>query len=74
MSIAFPKDFATKKITGQVELYCPSDEDKDVIKYFAVQDSPVIITIPKVNTGLHELHLSWKDGEVSYYLEKKIFL
>jgi len=72
--IVFPKDFNGRQLKGEAVLYCPSDEDKDVTKDFNVQDNRVIITIPGANTGLHELHLSWKAGEVSYYLEKKIFL
>ncbi len=72
--IIFPRDFNGRKLTGVAVLYCPADEDKDVTKDFVVQDSAVIINVPEVNKGLHELHLSWKDGEVTYYLEKKIFL
>ena len=26
------------------------------------------------NKGLHELHLSWQDGGITYYFEKKIFI
>jgi hypothetical protein len=72
--IVFPKEFTGRLLKGEAILYCPSDKDKDVIKHFAVQDNTVILSIPKINTGLHELHLSWKDGKVTYYLEKKLFL
>jgi hypothetical protein len=72
--IQFPKDFAGKKLTGEAVLYCPSDENKDLKNNFSVQDEPVKIIIPATNKGLHELHLSWKDGGVTYYFEKKIFI
>ena len=72
--IQFPKDFAGKKLTGEAVLYCPSDENKDLKNNFSVQDEPVKIIIPATNKGLHELHLSWQDGGVTYYFEKKIFI
>ena len=72
--IQFPKDFAGKKLTGEAVLYCPSDENKDLKNNFSVQDEPVKIIIPVTNKGLHELHLSWQDGSITYYFEKKIFI
>lgn len=72
--IQFPKDFVGKRLTGEAVLYCPSDEKKDLKNNFSVQDEPLKISIPAINKGLHELHLSWKDGGVTYYFEKKIFI
>ena len=72
--IQFPKDFAGKKLVGEAILYCPSDEKKDLKNNFSVQDEPVKIIIPATNKGLHELHLSWQDGGITYYFEKKIFI
>ena len=74
LTIQFPKDFAGKQLTGEALLYCPSDENKDFKKDFSVLDEPVKITLPAANKGLHELHLSWKQGNVTYYFEKKIFI
>jgi hypothetical protein len=72
--IAFPKDFAGKKLVGEVILYCPSDENKDIKKSFSLQDESLQLNLPAVNSGLYELHLSWQDGGVTYYFEKKIFI
>lgn len=72
--IQFPKDFSGKHLTGEAVLYCPSDENKDIKNTFSLQDEPLKIIIPAKNKGLHELHLSWKDGTVTYYFEKKIFI
>jgi hypothetical protein len=74
VQIHFPKDFAGKKITGIAELYCPSNEDRDVKKEFAIQDAVLEIAIPAVNRGQYELHITWQAEGVSYYFEKKIFL
>ena len=72
--IVFPKDFSGKQLIGEAVLYCPSDENKDVKKNFSVQDAPVIVPVPAGNKGQYELHLSWKDGTVTYYFEKKLFI
>ena len=72
--IHFPKDFAGKKLIGEVVLYCPSDEKKDIKKNFSVQDESLQMLIPATVSGLFELHLSWQDAGVTYYFEKKIFI
>lgn len=72
--ISFPKDFAGKQITGEALLYCPSDENKDMKNSFVLTDEQLVIPLPPVNTGHHELHLSWSDGSQSFYLERKIFI
>ncbi len=74
LSISFPKDFTGKKLVGEVVLYCPSDEKKDIKKLFSVLDQPLQVSIPGGSKGLYELHLSWQDGSVTYYFEKKIFI
>ena len=72
--IRFPKDFVGKKLTGEAVLYCPSDENKDLKINFSVLDEPVKINIPAGSKGLYELHLSWQDGGITYYFEKKIII
>lgn len=72
LTIQFPKDFAGKQLAGEAVLYCPSDEKKDMKKQFSVKDAPLQMQIPAGNKGLYELHLSWQDGGVTYYFEKKI--
>jgi hypothetical protein len=72
--ISFPKDFAGKKLFGEAVLYCPSDQKKDLKKSFSVLDETLQIDIPTGSKGLFELHVSWQDGGVTYYFEKKIFI
>ena len=74
LTIRFPKDFAGRQLAGEAVLYCPSDEKKDLKKKFILKDEPLQIEIPAANKGLFELHLSWQDGGVTYYFEKKIFI
>lgn len=72
--IRFPKDFAGKRLVGEAVLYCPADENKDIKKRFSIQDELLQILIPPASKGLYELHLSWQDGGVTYYFEKKIHI
>ncbi len=72
--IYFPKEFAGKRITGSAELYCPSDENKDIKKDFSADDATVTIKISTVNKGQQELHITWQANGVDYYFEKKIFI
>ena len=74
LTIQFPTDFAGRQLTGEAVLYCPSDERKDVKKNFTLKDEPLQIEIPAGSKGLYELHLSWKDGAITYYFEKKIVI
>jgi hypothetical protein len=72
--ITFPKDFAGKKLTGEATLYCPSDQDQDTTKTFAITDTAVTIYIPSLIKKEYELHLTWQANGVDYYMEKKIHI
>ena len=72
--IVFPKDFYGKKIDGEVILYCPSDEDKDVTKKFSVTDVPVLISVESSAKREYDLQLNWDVNGTSYYLEKKLLI
>lgn len=72
--VHFPKDFAGKKISGQVQLYYAADKGKDVNQEFSVETNTAAVAIPAGNTGMHELHVKWDVDGVSYYYEEKIFL
>jgi len=74
LTIIFPKDFAGKKLVGEAVLYCPSDEKKDIKQHFSILDEALQLAVPAGSKGLFELHLSWHDGGVTYYFEKKIFI
>ncbi len=74
LMIKFPKDFAGKKLVGEAVLYCPSDEQKDIKKQFSLQDESLQLLMPAASSKIYELQLSWKDANVTYYFEKKIYL
>lgn len=74
LEIVFPKDFSGKQLAGEAVLYCPSDENRDLKKEFNLQDETLRVPVSGMKPGMYELHLSWKEGAVSYYFEKKIFI
>ena len=74
LTIQFPRDFAGKQLAGEAVLYCPSDEKKDMKQRFTLKDEPLQMQIPAGDKGLYELLLSWQDGGVTYYIEKKIII
>jgi hypothetical protein len=74
ITILFPKDFSGKHLTGDVVLYCPSNEDKDVKQDFSIQGTSLSMPFPVADKGRYELQLNWKADNVSYYLEENIML
>jgi hypothetical protein len=72
--VYFPKDFAGKKISGTVDLYCPADKARDVQKNFLLLDTRFEMLLAKTSKGQFELHITWQVDGVSYYFEKKLFL
>lgn len=75
MTIHFPKDFIGKQISGDVLLYCPSDENRDIKQLFNQDNTDLDITLPSDNTGQYELQINWQSNDgMKYYYEKKVFL
>lgn len=74
LKVVFPKDFTGKTIAGDVTLYCPSDESKDIVQKFSTQESATSVAIPANSKGLYEVHVSWVVDGLNYYYEKKIFI
>ncbi|MGG9972575.1 FixH family protein [Ferruginibacter sp. SUN002] len=74
LSIKFPEDFSGKEIKGDVHLYCPSDEDKDLVQPFTTKDNLLTISLPERSKGSNEVHISWTVDNETYYFEKKIFI
>lgn len=74
LSIHFPKDFATKQVSGDLTLYCPSNEKRDMQQQFTVTDSDIVIKAPAAYKGLHYVKINWTSEGVKYYYEQKIII
>jgi len=72
--VHFPDDFKGKKIEGDIRLYCPSNEKKDVDQKFTSDNLVASLIIRQQNKGLYELHVSWVVEGLNYYYQKKIFI
>ena len=74
ITLRFPEELKGKRIEGTVQLYCPSNKNKDLLLSILAEDNTARITIPRQNTGFHQLKLNWKAGGVGYYHEKNLTL
>jgi hypothetical protein len=74
LSIKFPAEFAGKKITGIVLLYCPSNQENDITRSITTTDGRMNITLPEKNKGVHELQVSWEVEGVKYYFGKTLVI
>ncbi len=74
LTIQFPRDFASKKIAGEVSLYCPSDERKDIKQPFSITDSTIRMALPDNYHGLHYVKIAWNVDGVNYYFEQKLII
>lgn len=72
--ISFSADFAAKQLKGSIQLYCPSNEKRDIVKDFETSEGTVTIDVPLVNKGSHELHVNWQSEGKTYYYENRLFL
>jgi hypothetical protein len=74
LTITFPKEFEGKSITGEVLVYCPSDDNKDIHRNIEVTGNTMKVTLPEVNKGAHILKVKWKAEGIAYYFEENIFI
>lgn len=72
--ISFSADFAAKQLNGSIQLYCPSNEKRDIVKDFETTEGTVTIDVPAVNKGSYELHVNWQSEGKTYYYENRLFL
>ncbi|MEO6550300.1 MAG: FixH family protein [Ferruginibacter sp.] len=74
LNICFPQDFLGQPITGEVVLYCPADEKKDMRVPFSVTDSTINIPVPANYHGLNYIKINWSVAGVKYYCEQKLMI
>lgn len=72
--IEFPKEFMGKNITGNVQLYYPADEKKDILANVQTTQNQFQLVIPEKSSGMHILKVNWEVAGVSYYFEEPVFM
>jgi len=75
IKICFPDFFKNKKLSGNILIYRPSDENKDVNLTLQLQQNLCQnYSIKQLSHGKYLIKLDWKDEDKSYYMEKEIFV
>lgn len=74
LRISFGDAFEGKPLKGQLQLYFPASQEKDINCDFFTSSGTFSILLPAGNIGLHTVKLGWEANDIKYYLEKKIFL
>ena len=73
--VQFPVDFRGKRLTGNIDVYRPSDEHMDVIMPVAV-DTSLAQRIPmeKFTKGRYVVKVDWTSEGKDFYKELDIFI
>jgi hypothetical protein len=74
VDILLPGEFSGKTVSGDMVLYCPADEDKDVKQHFSTQGTAISLPVHGIKKGYYNLQLSWQADGVSYYFEAKVHI
>jgi hypothetical protein len=72
--INFPKEFLGKNIIGNVQLYYPADEKKDILASIETNQNQFQLSVPEKRSGMHILKVNWEVDGLSYYFEEPIFM
>mgnify|MGYP000929588867 CR=1 FL=1 len=65
---------AITRQSGNLTLYCPADENKDVKQDFQSSGEAVNLPVPGNRQGAFDLQVNWQADGATYYFEKKITL
>lgn len=74
IAIHYPKIFSEKNITGNVKLYCPSDNKKDRSFHIKTEDHTQFITADQIPDGRYYLQVDWQNGTETYWNEDLIVM
>ena len=73
--VQFPYDFRGKHLTGQIDVYRPSDENLDVILPVTADTSLIqLIPLHKLARGRYVVKIDWSSESRNYYKEQDIFI
>ena len=74
LQLQLPAAFVGVLTKGQVHLYFPADEQKDIIKKFETQNGQVDVELLSSTKGNYTIKLDIEKQGLKYYFEQKIFL
>jgi len=68
----FPENFDTKKITGKVFLYRPSNKQLDFETPISISESYLLVPDKRLLDGRWNITIDWQYNETSYLFKKSI--
>ncbi len=73
--IQFPVDFKGKSLTGQIDIYRPSDEKLDLILPVAADTAlRQFVGLNRLSKGRYVVKVDWASGGKNYFTEQDIFI
>jgi hypothetical protein len=70
--LEFPAELSDKVIKGDVLIYCPSDEKKDLSRNIVTENNLMKISLPEQNKGFHQIKVKFNADGINYYFEKNL--
>ncbi|GLU55692.1 FixH family protein [Dyadobacter frigoris] len=67
--IHYPREFSKDTLSGNVKLYCPSDNTKDRTFPIKAKNNVQLIAASEIQSGRYYLQIDWKNGKQSYWNE-----
>ena len=75
LELQFQPEFKSKKLTGQILFFRPSDSSKDFETPVAInEDGQQKIGLNKLSKGMYKMQISWKVDNTPYYSEETIVI
>jgi hypothetical protein len=69
IKIHYPKEFSDNTLTGNIKLYCPSDNTKDRTFIIKSQNGNQLIAASDLESGRYYLQIDWKNDKKAYWNE-----
>lgn len=74
ISIVFPGNVQQADLTGEIKLYCPSNDKNDRKFKIAPREHTQIIPVGNIPEGTYHLQIDWKNKEQTYWTEDVIVI
>ena len=74
ISIVFPGNVQQADLTGEIKLYCPSNDKNDRKFKIAPHEHTQIIPVGNIPEGTYHLQIDWKNKEQTYWTEDVIVI
>ena len=74
LEILFSDFYSENEIKGDVLIYCPNDEKKDVKKEFSLAKGNLSLAIPYHYVGFRHIKINWIANGKAYYKEQDLFI